>query len=115
MPKWLQRLLTILLTWWLLALFVQPFSVINPIAHPRELAGYVVIISLISYLAALWPRAWPIWLTTAFLSMIVGLWAILPLKQHFGLTWLTLMSKPSIPRLGGFCKLVALMSLRPSA
>lgn len=87
MPKWLQRLLTILLTWWLLALFVQPFSVINPIAHPRELAGYVVIISLISYLAALWPRAWPIWLTTAFLSMIVGLWAILPLKQHFGLTW----------------------------
>lgn len=48
MPKWLQRLLTILLIWWLLALFVQPFSVINPIAHPRELAGYVVIISLIS-------------------------------------------------------------------
>ena len=95
--------------------FVQPFSVINPIAHPRELAGYVVIISLISYLAALWPRAWPIWLTTAFLSMIVGLWAILPLKQHFGLTWFNTYVQTFNTATRRFCKLVAWMSLRPSA
>ncbi|QVI34733.1 transglutaminase [Lacticaseibacillus chiayiensis] len=89
MPKWLQRFIMVLLTWWLLFLFLQPFADINPIGHPRALVVYVIGISLILYVATFWPQWWPFWGIITIAAMIGGLWAIVPLKLPFGLSWLT--------------------------
>lgn len=89
MSKWLQRLIMVLLTWWLLFLFLQPFADINPIGHPRALVVYVIGISLILYVATFWPRWWPLWGVMTVAAMIGGLWAIVPLKQPFSLSWFT--------------------------
>lgn len=89
MPKWLQRLLAVLLSWWLLALFLEPFAAINPIAHPRALIVYILMMSLIDFLAVLLPRQWPWWLLLGCGTTIGGLWGVLPLKQPFGVSWFT--------------------------
>ena len=89
MPKWLQRLLAVLLSWWLLALFLEPFATINPIAHPRALIVYILMMSLIDFLAVLLPRQWPWWLLLGCGTTIGGLWGVLPLKQPFGVSWFT--------------------------
>ena len=114
MPKWLQRLLAVLLSWWLLALFLEPFAAINPIAHPRALIVYILMMSLIDFLAVLLPRQWPWWLLLGCGTTIGGLWGVLPLKQPFGVSWFTAYLHTFTSATGKFVRLAASM-FQPSS